>query len=89
MPIGKIGQRRQVAIPKAICEALGLETGDCVEVTQVKRTVVMTPKKMVDADEVLTPAEEVMVEAQLRHGEYVTLEDLEHDLDRPAVARRR
>jgi len=92
MPIGKIGQRRQVVIPKEICDALGLQTGDFVEVTQVKRTVVIKPKKIVDADDVLTRAEEAIVrkgEAQLRRGEYVTLEDLEHDMDRPAVARRR
>jgi AbrB family looped-hinge helix DNA binding protein len=92
MPIGKIGQRRQVVIPKEIFEALGLHTGDFVEVTQVKRTVVIKPKKLVDAEDVLTPEEERAVrrgEAQLRRGQYVTLEDLEHDLDRPAVARRR
>ncbi len=32
MPIGKIGQRRQVVIPKEIFDALGLRTGDFVEV---------------------------------------------------------
>src|SRR5574341_2599734 len=87
MPIGKIGQRRQVVIPKEIFDALGLQTADFVEVTQVKRTVVIKPKKLVDADDVLTPAEEAAVrkgEAQIRRGEYVTLEDLEHELDRPA-----
>ncbi len=92
MPIGKIGQRRQVVIPKEIFDALGLQTGDFVEVTQVKRTVVIKPKKVVDADDVLYPEEEAMVrkgEAQLRRGEYVTLEDLEHDMDRQAVKRRR
>ena len=92
MPIGKIGQRRQVVIPKEICEDLGLQTGDFVEVTQVKGTVVIKPKKLVDADDVLTPEEEAIVrkgEAQIRRGEFVTLEDLEHDLDRPAVTRRR
>src|SRR5207244_8360362 len=84
MPIGKIGQRRQVVIPKEIFDALGLRTGDFVEVTQVKRTVVIKPKKLVDAEDVLTPEEERAVrrgEAQLRRGQYVTLEDLEHDLD--------
>ena len=92
MPIGKLGQRRQVVIPKEICDALGLATGDFVEVSQVKGTVVIKPKKLVDADDVLTPEEEAIVrkgEAQIRRGEFVTLEDLEHDLDRPAVTRRR
>ena len=92
MPIGKIGQRRQVVIPKEICEDLGLETGDFVEVTQVNRTVVIKPKKIVDADDVLTPEEEKIVRkgaAQIRRGEYVTLADIEHDLDRSSLKRRR
>ena len=92
MPISKLGQRRQVVIPKAICDELGLEVGDFVEVRQVKGTVVIQPKKLVDADDVLTPEEEAIVregEAQIRRGEYVTLEDVEHDLDRPALSRRR
>src|SRR6059058_5797366 len=92
MPIGKIGQRRQVVIPKEIFDALGLNTGDFVEVTRVKQTVVIKPKKLVDAEDVLTPEEERIVrrgEEQIRRGQYVTLEDLEHELDRQAVARRR
>lgn len=92
MPIGKLGQRRQVVIPKDICDDLGLEVGDFVEVRQVKGTVIIKPKKLVDADDVLTPEEEKIVrkgEAQLRRGQYVNLEDLEHELDRPAGTRRR
>ena len=69
MPIGKIGQRRQVVIPKAIFDALGLQTGDFVEVTQVKRTVVIKPKKLVDADEVLTPAQKAQIDARLAEAE--------------------
>lgn len=92
MPIGKLGQRRQVIIPKEMCEELGLNIGDFVEVKRIKGMVVIKPKKLVDADDVLTPDEEAIVrkgEAQLRRGEYVTLEDLEHDMDRPALTRRR
>ena len=36
MPIGKIGQRRQVVIPKEICDELDLQVGDFVEVRQEK-----------------------------------------------------
>ena len=92
MPISKLGQRRQVVIPKDICQELGLEVGDFVEVRQVKNTVVIKPKRVVDPDDILTPEEEAIVrkgEAQLRRGEYVALEDLEHELDRPAITRRR
>ena len=73
MPIGKIGQRRQVVIPKEIFDALGLRTGDFVELTRVKGTVVITPKKIVDADEVLTPEQKATIDARLSEG----LRDLE------------
>jgi AbrB family looped-hinge helix DNA binding protein len=56
MPISKLGQRRQVVIPKEICDELGLQEGDFVEVTSTKGKVIITPKKVVDADEVLTAA---------------------------------
>jgi AbrB family looped-hinge helix DNA binding protein len=85
MPIGKIGQRRQVVIPKDICESLGLETGDFVEVTQVERTIVIKPKRLVDADDVLTPEEEVIIkegERQLREGESRSWQHIKHDLAR-------
>src|SRR5207244_12462229 len=73
MPIGKIGQRRQVVIPKEIFDALGLRTGDFVEVQRVKGTVVITPKKIVDADEVLTPEQQATIDARLSEG----LQDLQ------------
>lgn len=85
MPIGKIGQRRQVVIPKEICEELGLGTGDFVEVTQVHRTVVIKPKKIVDADDALTPEEETIVregERQLREGKSRSWSQIQHDLAR-------
>ncbi len=92
LPVGKIGQRRQVVIPKEIFNTLGLQTGDFVEVRENRGSVVIRPKKLVDADDVLTPKEEAMVrkgERQIRRGEYVTLENLEHELDRLAFKRRR
>ena len=85
MPIGKIGQRRQVVIPKEIFEALGLQTGDFVEVAKVKNTVVIKPKKLVDADDVLTPEEETAVrkgERQLRQGKSRPWSQIKHGLAR-------
>lgn len=85
MSVSKLGQRRQVVIPKEICDDLGLEIGDFVEVERARGTVVIKPKKLVDAEDVLTPEEEEIVrrgEEQLRRGEYVTLQQLEHGMDR-------
>ena len=74
MPISKLGQRRQVVIPKEICDELGLHEGDFVEVTSTEGQVIIKPKKLVDADDVLTPEEEKVVrkgEAQLKKGDDV------------------
>lgn len=92
MPISKLGQRRQVVIPKEICEELGLQEGDFIEVSTRNGAVVLRPKKLVDPDDILTPKEEAIVrkgEAQIRRGEYVTLKDLTRDLDHPALKRGR
>jgi len=91
MPISKLGERRQVVIPKTIWEDLGLVAGDYVEVERVARTVVIKPKKLVDADDVLTPEEEGAVrrgEEQIRQGEYVVLKQLDNAMERPARKRR-
>jgi AbrB family looped-hinge helix DNA binding protein len=74
-----------VVIPKEICEHLGLTEGDFVEVQQVKDSIVITPKKLVDADDVLTPEEEKIVrkgERQLRRGQSRTWRQIKHDLER-------
>lgn len=92
MTISKIGQRRQVVIPREICEELGLEEGDFIEVKSAKGSVVIKPKKLVDTDDILTQEEEKVVfkgERQLRQGEYVTLDQLKNDLARPARKRSR
>jgi AbrB family looped-hinge helix DNA binding protein len=84
MPISKLGQRRQVVIPKEICNELGLKEGDFVEVMSMEGKVVIKPKKLVDADDVLTPEEEKPVrkgEAQLKKGKHVLWDDLKHQLD--------
>jgi AbrB family looped-hinge helix DNA binding protein len=83
MPISKLGQRRQVVIPKEICEALGLLEGDFVEVTRQRETIIIQPKKLVDADELLTLEEEKLVrtgEAALKRGKHVRWDDLKKQL---------
>lgn len=62
--LSRIGQRRQIVIPKAIFEAMQLKTGDVMEVTAERGRVSMKPKKLIDADDVLTYKET----KQLRHG---------------------
>jgi AbrB family looped-hinge helix DNA binding protein len=90
--ISKVGQRRQVVIPKDICDDLGLTQGDFVEVAQERDHIVVKPKRLIDAEDTLTPDEERLVlkgEAQLRRGESVTLKSLEHELERRTRKRSR
>ena len=49
MPIGKVGKRRNVVIPQDICDEVGIQEGDFVEVVADNGTVVIRPKKLVDA----------------------------------------
>ena len=77
--MSRLGQRRQVVIPKEVCEELGLHEGDFVEVTSAQGVVVIKPKKLVDPDDVLTPGEEAIVrkgEAQLKRGRSVAWANL-------------
>ena len=83
MAISKLGLRRQVVIPKEICEELGLQEGDFVEVGVEKGAVTVKPKKLVDPDDILTPEEEKLVrkgEMQLKKGRSVLWEDLKKEL---------
>ncbi|HEY9141536.1 MAG TPA: AbrB/MazE/SpoVT family DNA-binding domain-containing protein [Bryobacteraceae bacterium] len=81
--IGRLGQRRQVVIPKELCEGLNLQGGDFVAFTRRSGGVLIKPRKVIDPDDVLTAAESALVrraEREMRQGKYVTLAQLHHDL---------
>ena len=63
--VGRVGQRRQVVIPKEMLETLNIREGDFVAFAEQKNGVLIKPKRLVDPDDTLTPAEAVKV----RHGE--------------------
>ncbi len=50
MPIAKIRTNRQVTIPKAVFDELGLKEGEYVEVTLKEKTIVLKPKALIDKD---------------------------------------
>lgn len=69
--ISRIGQRRQVVIPKRVFDALQLQEGDFMEVTAERGRLAMRPKRLVDVSEVLTSGEAAKVrrgEAELKTG---------------------
>jgi AbrB family looped-hinge helix DNA binding protein len=70
--IRRVSQRHQVVIPRQILETLKLQAGDFVEFSRHKNGLLMKPKRRVDPDDTLTPAEEKIVQrglAQLKRGE--------------------
>ena len=70
--IGRVGQRRQLVIPREMLETLNIQEGDFVAFSQQENGVPIKPKRLVDPDDVLTPAEAKLVrrgEAQLKRGE--------------------
>jgi len=81
--IRKIKMNRQVTIPKDIFDDLEWREGDFVEIKRAKNGVFIAPKKLVDPDDILTPEDEAAIregEAQLKCGEYVTLDQLKKKL---------
>jgi AbrB family looped-hinge helix DNA binding protein len=82
--ISRVGQRRQIVIPKRIAEELHLAVGDFVAVQRHLGSVVIKPQRLVDAGDTLTPAEGKLLkkaEQQMRRGQSVTLAALDHELD--------
>ena len=63
--IGRVGQRRLVVIPREMLENLNLREGDFVAFAEQKNGVLIKPKRLVDPDDTLTPAEV----AKVRHAE--------------------
>ena len=83
MVIVKIRTNRQVTVPKAIFDELGLKEGDFVEVSLRGTDIVIKPKRLVDVEESLSPEEEKLVEEgfkQLKRGEVVAWKELKHEL---------
>lgn len=83
--IGRVGQRRQVIIPREIFENLRMQEGDFVAFAQKQGGVLVKPKRFVDRDDTLTPEEAKIVrrgEAQLKRGESKSWRDVKHALVR-------
>jgi AbrB family looped-hinge helix DNA binding protein len=83
--VSRIGQRRQVVIPKQVFEALQLQEGDFVEVTVERGRLAMQPKRLVDVSDVFTKSEAAKVrhgEGQLKAGRSKPWHTVKHDLGR-------
>src|SRR5216684_938920 len=89
--IGRVGQRRQVVIPKDMLETLRLQEGDFVALTQQANGVLIKPKRLVDTEDVLTREENALVSKtrrEMREGKFVTLSKLENERAHQRPSRR-
>jgi len=80
-----VGQRRQVVIPRAMLETLNIHEGDFVAFAEQKNGVLIKPRRLVDPEDTLTPAEAKVVrrgEAQLRRGQSKSWRAVKHALAR-------
>ena len=83
--ISKIGQRRQVVIPKEVCEELGLVEGDLVELTHAKGGVLIKSKKLVDPDDMLSAGDIKSLRrglAQVKRGQTKAWDTIKDELER-------
>ena len=83
--IGRVGQRRQLVIPREMLETLNIQEGDFVAFSQQENGVLIKLKRLVDPGDVLTPAEAKLVrrgEAQLKRGESKPWRDVKDELAR-------
>jgi AbrB family looped-hinge helix DNA binding protein len=83
--IGRVGQRRQVVIPRDILETLKLQEGDFVAFSEQANGVLIKPKRVVDPEDVLTPAEAKKVRhgvKQIEQGRSKLWRDVKHGLER-------
>jgi bifunctional DNA-binding transcriptional regulator/antitoxin component of YhaV-PrlF toxin-antitoxin module len=83
--IGRVGQRRQVVIPREIFEKLRMREGGFVAFTEKTGGVLIKAKRLVDDDTTLTPQEAKKVRRgmkQIKQGRFKLWRDVKHDLGR-------
>jgi len=82
-PVGRIGLRRQVVIPKEIFEILKLQEGDFVAFSKHGNGLLVKPRRLVDPDDVLTQAEAKRLRQSLkqtRQGKTRPWGEIKHEL---------
>ena len=90
--IGRVGQRRQVVIPREMLETLNIREGDFVAFRKQANGVLIKPKQVVDPDDILSPEESAQIakaRREVRAGKYIPLARLEYDLAHKRSPRRR
>jgi bifunctional DNA-binding transcriptional regulator/antitoxin component of YhaV-PrlF toxin-antitoxin module len=82
-PIGRVGQRRQVVIPREIFDNLRMHEGDFVAFAKHRSGVLVKPRRINDPNDVLTPAEAKRLRQSLkqtRQGKTRPWAEIKHEL---------
>ena len=82
-PISRVGQRRQVVIPREMLKTLKLHEGDFVAFKKQANGVLIKGKRLVDPDDLLTAAEAKKVRhglKQIREGKTKPWPQIKHEL---------
>lgn len=84
--IGRVGQRRQVVIPRELLDTLNIREGDFVAFSRnTNGVLIKKPKRLVDDDTILTPQEAKMVRhgiKQIKEGRFKLWRDVKHEVGR-------
>ena len=81
--IGRVGQRRQVVIPREMLETLKLQEGDLVAFSKRADGVLIKPKRAVDPDDVLTASQAKRLREslkQMRQGKTKPWTQITHEM---------
>jgi AbrB family looped-hinge helix DNA binding protein len=82
-PIGRVGQRRQVVIPRELFKTLDLREGDFVAFAKHANGVLIKPKRVVDPDDILAPEDAKRLRQslkQMRQGKTRPWVRIKHEL---------
>jgi bifunctional DNA-binding transcriptional regulator/antitoxin component of YhaV-PrlF toxin-antitoxin module len=85
MRTARVGQHRELVLPRAILKTLNLQEGDVVAFAEQKNGVLIKPKRTLNPDDTLSAAEAKKVRQgmkQIKEGRFKLWRDVKHELGR-------
>ncbi len=77
----KLTTQHQITIPKKVCEAVGLKSGDRLEISvQPNHELLLKPRKLIDSNDAAYRLGKEILEAegQIRQGRTTPWSDIKH-----------
>ena len=76
---------KEIVVPQHVRRKAGIKAGEPVDFIASARSITIKPKRVVDADDMLTPAEAKKVRhgmKQIKEGRFKLWRDVKHELGR-------